>query len=43
LAPVLERFAGRLLTGPLAFAVATFADILVYALRSCADRVKRRS
>jgi hypothetical protein len=42
LARVLGRLAARLLTGPLAFAVAGFADIVLYAIRSGADRVKQR-
>jgi hypothetical protein len=42
LAPVLKGLAGRLLTGPVAFAVAGFADIVLYAIRSGADRVKQR-
>jgi hypothetical protein len=42
LARVLERLAGRLVTGPLAFAAAGIVDVLTYSLRSLGSRVKRR-
>jgi len=42
LAPVFQGLAGQLLTGPVAFAVAGFADIVLYGIRSGADRVKQR-
>jgi hypothetical protein len=36
---VLSRLAGRIVTGPLAFAVALIADVLLYALHSLGARV----
>jgi hypothetical protein len=39
---VLSRLAGRLITGPLAFAAAGIVDLLTYALHSLGARVKER-
>jgi hypothetical protein len=37
-----SRLAGRLVTGPVAFAVAGIVDLLTYAIRSLGVRVKQR-
>jgi hypothetical protein len=42
LARVLSRLAARLVTGPLAFAIAGIVDLLLYALHSLGTRVKQR-
>jgi hypothetical protein len=41
LARVLSRLAGRLLTGPFAFAVALVVDLLTYAIHTLIHRVNR--
>jgi hypothetical protein len=41
LARVFSRLAGRLLTGPLAFAVALVVDLLTFAIQSLIHRVNR--
>jgi hypothetical protein len=41
LARVFSRLAGRLLTGPSAFAVALVVDLLAYAIQSLVHRVNR--
>jgi hypothetical protein len=42
LAPVFWRAAGRLITGPLAFAIAGIVDLMIYSLHSMLTRVKQR-
>jgi len=42
LVPVLSRAAGRLITGPLAFAIAGIVDLAIYSLHSLLARVKQR-
>jgi hypothetical protein len=38
---VLSRLAGRAVTGPIAFALATVTDLLIFTLRSLGARVKQ--
>jgi hypothetical protein len=39
---VVSRIVGRLITGPIAFAIAGIADIVLYTLQSLGARVKQR-